>query len=56
LLERKDLDHLHTLKEERREGRDAVNVSKREAKIIYLPEGARDVKELSNGWVHVQPR
>jgi hypothetical protein len=35
LLERKDLDRLHTLKEERREGRYAVNTSKREAKIIY---------------------
>jgi hypothetical protein len=56
LLERKDLDCLHTLKEERREGRDAVNTSKREAKIIYLPEGARDVKELSDAQVHVQPR
>jgi hypothetical protein len=43
-LERKNRDCLHTLKGERREERDVVNVSRGEAKIIYLPWGPETLK------------
>jgi hypothetical protein len=52
-LGRKNRDHLHTVKEERRERRMQLMCQMR-AKIIYCL-GARDTKELSDAWVCVQP-
>jgi hypothetical protein len=43
-LRGRDLDHLHTLKGERREERDVVNASRREAKIIYCLGGPAMLK------------
>jgi hypothetical protein len=50
-------NRLHTLKGERREERDAVNASRGEAKIIYLPWGPEMLKSspmLGSIYSHVK--
>jgi hypothetical protein len=56
-LRGRNLDRLHTLKGERREGRDMVIASRGEAKIIYLPWGPEMLKSslmLGSVYSHIK--